>query len=93
MIVTSGSPAVFTVIATGALLYFEWYDIYGSSNDGKNSNTVTLSSGAVMNTFTVPSALVSDTGTYSVLVQDRVNYLGTLDEVTLTVGKCTCTVY
>ncbi len=76
------------MIATGALLYFEWYDTYGSSIDGENSNTVTLSSGAVMNTFTVPSALVSDAGTYNVLVQDRVNYLPIYGEVTLTVGKC-----
>ncbi len=47
-----------------------------------------LSPDLVMNTFTVPSALVSNAGTYNVLVQDRVTYLATYSEVTLTVGKC-----
>ncbi len=91
VIVASGSPAVFTVIVTGEFKFLDFLWQYGGRinvDEGIDSITVILPSGAVMNTFTLPSALVvSDK--YTVSVINRVTRLDAIGDSILTVGKAT----
>jgi hypothetical protein len=70
--VTAGSPATFSVTATGDSLAYQWY-----------KNTAVIA-GATSTTYTIASAAVSDAGTYQVVVSGRSAAVAS-DTVALTV--------
>ncbi len=69
LIISTNSPATFTVGATGtAPIGYQWYS-YGNSTN----NTPVLEVNATNSTFTIPSAQSSDTGLYAVVVSNSYN--------------------
>jgi len=69
LIISTNSPATFTVAATGtAPIGYQWY-YYGNSTN----NTPTLEVNATNATFTISSAQPTDTGLYAVVVSNNYN--------------------
>jgi len=69
LVVSTNSPASFTVVATGsAPIGYQWY-FYGNSTN----NTPVLEVNATNATFTIPSAQTTDTGLYAVVVSNNYN--------------------
>ena len=71
LIVSTNSPATFTVAATGtAPIGYQWY-YYGNSTN----NTPVLEVNATNSSFTIPSAQTSDIGLYAVVVSNNYNFV------------------
>ena len=68
-IVSTNSPATFTVVATGkASIRYQWY-FYGNSTN----NTPVVENNETNASFTIPSAQTSDIGLYAVVVSNDYN--------------------
>ena len=75
LMVVTGQPATFTVIATGGNLMYQW-----------QKNGVDIATGANSATYTIAAVAESDTGMYRCVVSNAANST-TSTAASLTVGK------
>lgn len=80
--VNENTNAVFTVVASGIMLMYQW-----RRNDVDISNTADLYSGTDMATLTVLSVGASDAGAYSVAVSNAAAQVVSSPAAQLTVCK------